>query len=172
MNRQVSSDDFQPTMQTYGWGRFLATQKGRKLVKTVNSFKVTILCGLITFLVLRGTMQAGSTLPDSTMDSDVELVRGRSPARARMLTQVEGDDTDAVGEEVTSNESSQQKWDPNKTYTLGPKISNWDGQRRSETTSTLAGTYLVMESRRHCSFRALSLVLVATPRATSTTLSF
>lgn len=135
MNRQLSVDVVKSTLDsywdTYSPSRFFATPRGRKVMKTVKTFKITILCGLMTILVLRGTiMQTGSGLPDTSIDEGVEPFQQRATARSRMLqAQVENNKSSDTDEVLASRFGEEEKWDPSKPYSMGPKISNWDKQR-------------------------------------------
>jgi xyloglucan 6-xylosyltransferase len=116
-------------LHTYHPSRFLATPKGRKVMKTMNTFKITILCGFITILVLRGTLGpggllfgSGSAVPSGQSTGDMIIMS----QRARVLSQVE----EAIPDEVTASKFvEEEKWDPSTPYTLGPKITDWDVQR-------------------------------------------
>ncbi|KAG0563193.1 hypothetical protein KC19_8G010500 [Ceratodon purpureus] len=126
MNHQMAVEGMKSAWDP---SRYFATQRGRKVMRTVNAFKVTILCGFITILVLRGTMQAGSGLPDSSkfIDEDAERFQGLTRT-SRMLKEAE--DETPVDSALVGKFVEEEKWDPSKPYTLGPKISNWDEQRR------------------------------------------
>ena len=128
MNREMSIEGAKSALHVCNPSRFLSTQKGRKVMKTVNAFKVTILCGFITILVLRGTMQAKSVLPDSSIYDDAERFQVRLTARTRMLQAQEEEETPY---DVGSGGKfvAEEKWDGSSPYKLGPKISNWDYQR-------------------------------------------
>lgn len=105
---------------------------GNRAMTTLNSYKVTILCGLITLLVLRGTMEGGSSGPgisDFEM-SGAERVTGaehifEGRRLTRKLTQIEETSDDASG----SKAAEEVKFDPIPPYSLGPKIIKWDEQR-------------------------------------------
>lgn len=91
--------------------------------------KITVLCGLMTILVLRGTIGAGNF---GTPAQDFEEIRAhlRSATRefhaVRVLNQVdEKTSPDMVNNDVTE----ELREDPLVTYSLGPKINDWDGQR-------------------------------------------
>lgn len=71
-----------------------------KWTRLINNMKVTVLCGLTTLLVLRGTIGGtGGVAPE------------QSPAGIRREAAELG------------------YWDPAVPFRLGPKISNWDQQR-------------------------------------------
>lgn len=110
----------------------LATPKGRRLKRAVKNMKITVLCGLMTILVLRGTVGAGNF---GTPAQDFEEIRAhiRSATReyhaARVLSQV-AEDTSAIGSYSGNVDDTEgAKSDPEKPYSLGPKISDWDSQR-------------------------------------------
>ncbi|GAV71541.1 Glyco_transf_34 domain-containing protein [Cephalotus follicularis] len=102
-------------------GRTLSTSvpRGRQIHKTFNNIKITILCGFVTILVLRGTIGVGN-LGSSDADAvNQNLVEETN----RILAEIRSDsDPDDPTEPEISN--------PNITYTLGPKVSNWDRDRK------------------------------------------
>lgn len=122
----MSQDQMKAALHTYHPARFLATPKGRKVVKTMNTFKITILCGFITLLVLRGTLGPGGlTWGSSPQVADLreQIIMSQ---RARVLAQVE----EAIPDEVTASKFVEEdQWDGVSPYTLGPKITDWDLQR-------------------------------------------
>lgn len=131
MFRQLSHDHMKAKLHSYNPQRFLATPKGRKVMKSLNTFKITILCGCITILVLRGTLGPGGFFGGNPQSVDLrdQIIRSQ---RARVLAQVE----EAIPDEVTASKFvEEENWDPNTPYTLGPKITDWDAQR--ETWNTL-----------------------------------
>jgi xyloglucan 6-xylosyltransferase len=105
----------------------LASPKGRRLKRFIKNMKITVLCGLMTILVLRGTIGAGKF---GTPAQDYEEIRAhiRSATReyhsARVLSQVKD-------ETLVDNvdEAEEMQSGPEKPYSLGPKISDWDSQR-------------------------------------------
>ena len=92
--------------------------RGRQINKTFNNIKITILCGFVTILVLRGTIGIGNL--------------GSSDADAVNKNLIE--ETNRVLKEIRSDNDPDDPADldinPNATYTLGPKISNWDQERK------------------------------------------
>ncbi|KAG0557530.1 hypothetical protein M758_11G134400 [Ceratodon purpureus] len=154
--RHLTREEMKATLHSYHPNRFLATPKGRKVMKTMNTFKITILCGFITILVLRGTLgpggMFGESAPQVSYQAELrkEIIRSQ---RARVLAQVE----EAVADEVTASKFvEEEKWDPSTPYRLGPKISDWDSQReawnglnpgRNVTVSGKAKTLLVSGSQ-------------------------
>ncbi|GFY88481.1 xyloglucan xylosyltransferase 5 [Actinidia rufa] len=81
-----------------------------------SNLQVTILCGIITVLVLRGSI--GIQFPTTTTTAVAE-----AEDHLRIVAEIKSDDDpDEENPEPTRN--------PNSTYTLGPKITNWDNDRR------------------------------------------
>jgi xyloglucan 6-xylosyltransferase len=106
-----------PTTTANGRARTMFS-RGRQINKTFNNIKITILCGFVTILVLRGTMGIGNL--------------GSSDADAVNKNLIE--ETNRVLKEIRSDNDPDDPADleinPNATYTLGPKISNWDLERK------------------------------------------
>jgi xyloglucan 6-xylosyltransferase len=106
-----------PTTTANGRARTMFS-RGRQINKTFNNIKITILCGFVTILVLRGTIGIGNL--------------GSSDADAVNKNLIE--ETNRVLKEIRSDNDPDDPADleinPNATYTLGPKISNWDQERK------------------------------------------
>jgi xyloglucan 6-xylosyltransferase len=131
MNHEMATGGVKSPLQGWNPSRFFATQKRRKVMRTVNAFKVTILCGFITILVLRGTMQAGSGLPDSSSFVDEEAATFQvGLTRTSRVLQAQAEDETPYDAAIAGKFVPEVKWDPSKPFSLGPKISNWDQQRR------------------------------------------
>lgn len=95
--------------------------RGRQIQKTFNNIKITILCGFVTILVLRGTIgvgNLGSSDADAVNQNIVEETN-------RILAEIRSD-----SDPNDPNEAPEPEINPNVTYTLGPKISNWDTDRK------------------------------------------
>lgn len=107
-----------PTTNTaIGRSRGIAMPRGRQIHKTFNNIKITILCGFVTILVLRGTIGVGN-LGSSEADAiNQNLVEETN----RILAEIRSDSD--------PDEPAETEINPNATYTLGPKISDWDQQR-------------------------------------------
>ncbi|CAA0820857.1 Putative glycosyltransferase 3 [Striga hermonthica] len=97
--------------------------RGRQIQKTFNSIKITILCGFVTILVLRGTIGLSN------------LASSEAEAESRHLIE----ETNRVLDEIRSDKDpsdpdNQQQDDDslllNATFSLGPKISSWDDDRK------------------------------------------
>lgn len=131
--------------------RSLSTPKGRRFQRRINQMKITVLCGMMTFLVLRGTIGAGSF---GTPAQDFEEIRVhiRSAVReyhaARVLSQVE----EKIGADGMSSgnveEVEEVPSDPAKPYSLGPKISDWDSQREQWLSENQRTTSRLQEKPR------------------------
>ncbi|KAM7267247.1 hypothetical protein ACFE04_009413 [Oxalis oulophora] len=93
--------------------------RGRQIAKTFNNIKITILCGFVTILVLRGTIGVGNL-----GSSDAEAVnKNLIEETNRILAEIRSDG----GLDADDNEPDLSA---NATYTLGPKIENWDRDRK------------------------------------------
>lgn len=102
--------------QSSSGGRSRGLPRGRQIAKTMNNIKITILCGFVTILVLRGTI--GLNLGTSKIDS--ERLHLEEEAR-RVIAEIRSDG--AVSDD-------EPPFNPNITFTFGPKIANWDQQRK------------------------------------------
>ncbi|KAH7424206.1 hypothetical protein KP509_12G095000 [Ceratopteris richardii] len=94
--------------------------KGKRIHKTFNNLKITLLCGLITILVLRGTLGLGG-FGGSSQDPD-EMPQD---AKERNLMEVKDGDVEEEEEEI------EFERELNDTYSIGPRIFDWDDQRRA-----------------------------------------
>ncbi|KAG1331664.1 Glycosyltransferase 3 [Cocos nucifera] len=108
----------------------------RQIKKTFNNLKITILCGLVTILVLRGTIGVGNLVGPADADSDQKVVEDID----RILREIRSDsdpDDEPPLDSAASNSTTFAATNvttaataTDKNYTLGPKISDWDEQRR------------------------------------------
>ncbi|KAI5070458.1 hypothetical protein GOP47_0014801 [Adiantum capillus-veneris] len=104
-----------PTMRSalvYKHGRVSA--KGKQIYRYLDNIKITLLCGFVTILVLRGTIGFGysGAPPEDSNDLMPSL---------KLLEDMDAEEEDELEAEL----------DLNQTYSLGPKIDNWDEQRRA-----------------------------------------
>ncbi|GFZ21806.1 UDP-xylosyltransferase 2 [Actinidia rufa] len=116
-----------------------------RLKRFFRNGKVTILCLLLTVIVIRGNLGAGRF---GTPQQDFIEIRdhfyssGRRSEPRRVLEEAQTTATTTNNNDGDSNsyeqfdinkilvdEGEDEKPDPNKPYTLGPKISDWDEQR-------------------------------------------
>ncbi|XP_057443139.1 probable xyloglucan 6-xylosyltransferase 3 [Lotus japonicus] len=92
--------------------------RGRQqITKTFNNIKITLLCGFVTILVLRGTIgvNLGSSAADAVNQNIIEETN-------RILAEIRSDSDPSDPETLLTL---------NDTYALGPKIHNWDDDRKS-----------------------------------------
>ncbi|KAF2539753.1 hypothetical protein F2Q68_00018627 [Brassica cretica] len=130
--------------------RCLGPHRCRRIQRALRHLKVTVLCLVLTVVVLRGTIGAGKF---GTPEQDLDEIRQHfQPSRKRaephrVLEEIQtgGDSSSSTsgdGNSAGSNnyetfdinkifvdEGEEDKPDPNKPYTLGPKIPDWDEQR-------------------------------------------
>jgi xyloglucan 6-xylosyltransferase len=92
--------------------------RGRQIHKTFNNIKITILCGLVTILVLRGTIGLGNLVSSEADAENQSIVEETNRILAEIRSDKDPDDPDDL------------YLSPNVTYTLGPKITNWNEQRQ------------------------------------------
>ncbi|KAK6239356.1 hypothetical protein QUC31_004825 [Theobroma cacao] len=126
----------------------LGAQRSRKIQRALRHCKVTIICLVLTLVVLRGTIGAGKF---GTPEQDFIEIRDHFYSRKRaephrVLEEVQttssnnhaATDTDAgtnnynefdINKILVDEESDDSKLDRNRPYSLGPKISDWDKQR-------------------------------------------
>jgi xyloglucan 6-xylosyltransferase len=116
-------------------GRLARAAMNKKRQQTLNNIKLTLLCGFITVLVLRGTVGfnlrvSGGDSSDAKVVEDIE----------RMLQEIRSDseledDSDvggAVGNSTAaagSNNTSTPSLPRRERYSLGPRITDWDATR-------------------------------------------
>lgn len=111
-----------PTMRSalvYKHGR--GSSKGKQIYRYLDNIKITLLCGFVTILVLRGTIGLGNVGVSSEDSQDLML---EMPADESKL--VDGKDLDAEEDDELDLEL-----DLNQTYSMGVKIEDWDKQRRT-----------------------------------------
>ncbi|CAM6046804.1 unnamed protein product [Sphagnum compactum] len=102
-----------------GWNRFFTGRKGKQLQKTLNNVKVTILCGFVTVLVLRGTIGGGSFFSPAQELQELQQNPEELAKEARRI----------LAEKEMEEEENEPEPDPNAHYSLGPEIKDWDQQR-------------------------------------------
>ncbi|KAL2539469.1 putative glycosyltransferase 3 [Abeliophyllum distichum] len=99
----------------------LLLPRGRQIHKTFNNIKITIICGLVTILVLRGTIGFGN-LVSTDADTENQLLIEETN---RILSEIRSD-----RDPTDPDDQSEELFNPNVTYSLGPKINSWDKDRR------------------------------------------
>ncbi|KAJ4973292.1 hypothetical protein NE237_006466 [Protea cynaroides] len=115
--RSGAAGGFLPTTTSKLTGRSSSgLTHGPQIKKTFKNFKVTILCGFITILVLRGTIGVGNLASGEAKNQN--LIEETN----RILTEIRSD--------TDPSEPEDPEFNSNLTYSLGPKISNWNQQRK------------------------------------------
>ncbi|BAF08928.1 probable glycosyltransferase 2 [Oryza sativa Japonica Group] len=117
--------------------------RSRKIHRTFNNVKITVLCGLVTILVLRGTIGLNLSLPNQPTDADALAGAKAVEDIDRILREIRSDggaddDAAAAGDlagsfnatALNATEAAAAYASAVERYALGPKISDWDGQRR------------------------------------------
>ncbi|KAL3637962.1 putative xyloglucan 6-xylosyltransferase 3 [Castilleja foliolosa] len=94
--------------------------RSRQIKKTFNNMKITILCGFVTILVLRGTI--GLNLVSSEAEAENQhLVEETN----RILAEIRSD------KDPTNPDDQPERFlDVNATFALGPRINSWDEDRK------------------------------------------
>ncbi|CAM0950255.1 unnamed protein product [Alopecurus aequalis] len=105
----------------------------KQMLKTINNIKITVICGFITILVLRGTV--GIDLVSFTGGSGTESAADAKVFEdiERLLREIRSDsdsDDDAQLVGASSGNSTTMRVEEIKNYTLGPSITRWNAQRR------------------------------------------
>ncbi|KAH6797313.1 Galactosyl transferase GMA12/MNN10 family protein [Perilla frutescens var. hirtella] len=95
--------------------------RGRQIHKTFNNIKITILCGFVTILVLRGTIGLGNLVSSEADAENQHLVEETNRILAEIRSDKDPTDPNDLPEEFLSL---------NDTYSLGPRISTWDEDRK------------------------------------------
>ncbi|KAG9132254.1 hypothetical protein Leryth_020552 [Lithospermum erythrorhizon] len=105
-----------------GGVRGRALPRGKQIQKTFNNIKITILCGFVTILVLRGTI--GLNLSSTEADAENQhLIEETQRILDEIRSDKDPDDLIGVG-------GGEGVLEVNSTYSLGPKVSNWDQERK------------------------------------------
>ncbi|TMW98607.1 hypothetical protein EJD97_003807 [Solanum chilense] len=96
--------------------------RGRQIDRTFNNVKITILCGFVTILVLRGTIGIGNVSSSEAEAENQHLIEETN----RILSDIRSDKDpdDPAGDQPETFMSLSD------TYSLGPKIANWDKDRK------------------------------------------
>lgn len=115
---------------------FFTPLRIRQIQRTFNNLKITLLCGFLTILVLRGTIGAGKF---GTPAQDFEEIKHhfhqtqlhRKQQASRVLAEVVEERRKPLSAAVQIDDvDDDPKPDPRKPYSLGPKISDWNQQRQ------------------------------------------
>ncbi|KAK7842390.1 xyloglucan 6-xylosyltransferase 2 [Quercus suber] len=121
--------------------RFLGPRRVRQIHRAARNGTVTFLCLFLTVVVLRGTIGAGKFgTPEQDFNELREHLysRGRRVEPHRVLEEAQPEtESDSQSNnyatfditKILHDDEPEEKPDPNKPYSLGPKISDWDEQR-------------------------------------------
>ncbi|KAL3819484.1 hypothetical protein ACJIZ3_005389 [Penstemon smallii] len=96
--------------------------RGRQIQKTFNNIKITILCGFVTILVLRGTIGLGNLVSSEAEAENSHIIQETN----RILAEIRSD-----SDPTDPDEQAEEFFSLNATYSLGPKISTWDEDRKT-----------------------------------------
>ncbi|KAG1330990.1 Glycosyltransferase 3 [Cocos nucifera] len=113
----------------------------RKIQKSFNNLKITVLCGFITILVLRGTIGFGNLGGHgANSDSGQKVIEDIDRILREIRSDSDPDDDETPPVDSASNSTSLAADNSTtaaaaaaaaaKNYTLGPKISDWNERRR------------------------------------------
>ncbi|EMS48021.1 Putative glycosyltransferase 3 [Triticum urartu] len=107
----------------------------KQMQKTINNVKITLICGFITILVLRGTVGinliafsgdgGGDAAADAKVAEDIERIL------REIRSDSDPDDEDQLVVDASlSGNSTAMPVVEEKNYTLGPSITRWNAKRR------------------------------------------
>ncbi|XP_004500012.1 probable xyloglucan 6-xylosyltransferase 5 [Cicer arietinum] len=118
--RTSSTGGLPTTTSTTTSSRNRNLPRGRQIQKTFNNIKITILCGFVTILVLRGTIgvNLGTSQNDAVNQNVIEETN-------RILAEIRSD------VDPSDRNQTETFLSLNETYALGPKIRNWDSERKN-----------------------------------------
>uniref|UniRef100_A0A0E0J6R0 Uncharacterized protein n=1 Tax=Oryza nivara TaxID=4536 RepID=A0A0E0J6R0_ORYNI len=142
-------------MAVTGGGRPAARQqaaRGKQMQRTFNNVKITLICGFITLLVLRGTVGINLLTYGVGGGGGSDAVAAAEEARVvedieRILREIRSDTDDDDDDEeeeplgvdastttttnsTTTTATAARRRSSNHTYTLGPKVTRWNAKRR------------------------------------------
>lgn len=104
----------------------------KQMQKTISNIKITVICGFITILVLRGTVGVdfisfsgggGEAAADAKVLEDIE----------RLLREIRSDsepEEDEQPVDASSGNSTTMRFEEMTNYTLGPSVTRWNAKRR------------------------------------------
>ncbi|KAH0674869.1 hypothetical protein KY285_022670 [Solanum tuberosum] len=99
-----------------------SVSRRRRVVNSFINLRLTILCGVVTILVLRGTIGLNnfSSNNSPSLDQNQKFVEETN----RVIAEIRYDDND-------NDDDDNFEYPQNSTYRLGPKIDNWDSTRKT-----------------------------------------
>ncbi|KAL0712171.1 hypothetical protein Bca4012_019149 [Brassica carinata] len=102
--------------------RCLGAHRCRRIQRALRHLKVTVLCLVLTVVVLHGTIGAGKF---GTPEQDLDEIRQHFQTSRKRAEPHRTFDIN----KIFVDEGEEERADPNRPYTLGPKIPDWDEQR-------------------------------------------
>ncbi|KAL2642553.1 hypothetical protein R1flu_010140 [Riccia fluitans] len=103
----------------------LAAFRGRNASKAIHNAKLTIVCGFVTIVVLRGSVGFGKFGDPSAWASS----GNDDPSSEYFAYRHEQQQKRFLAERGIKASSTPHQWNEGETYSLGPKIIDWDEQR-------------------------------------------
>ncbi|XP_051185843.1 probable glycosyltransferase 3 [Lolium perenne] len=111
------------------------TRGNKQMQKTINNVKITVICGFITILVLRGTVGidflsfsggggGSEAATDAQVFEDIERIL------REIRSDSEPDEDDQLAGAASGSNSTAVRVEEMRNYTLGPSITRWNAQRR------------------------------------------
>ncbi|KAF3338687.1 putative glycosyltransferase 5 [Carex littledalei] len=109
--------------------------RDRNIQKTFSNCKLTFICGLLTVLVLRGTIGVGNLLGSQPVSEDKRVMEDIDRILREIQTDSEPEPEDDSFTLMHHGNSTIHRWNYTEAvkainYSLGPKISNWDHLRQ------------------------------------------
>ncbi|KAJ1700086.1 hypothetical protein LUZ63_008598 [Rhynchospora breviuscula] len=114
--------------------RYRVPRSRQQIQKTFSNVKLTVLCGFVTILVLRGTIGLGSITGSAPASEDQKVMEDID----RILREIRSDSEPEAEDSITllyHGNSNTHNWTYAEAveamnFSLGPKISDWDHQRQ------------------------------------------
>jgi xyloglucan 6-xylosyltransferase len=108
--------------------------RGHQIKKSLSNFLLTFICGFVTILVLRGTMGIGNLTGTAPVSADQQVMEDIDRILHEIRTDSEPESEDPFTFMYNAN-SNGHNWTFAEAvealnFSLGPKISDWDHQRR------------------------------------------
>ncbi|XP_049405454.1 probable xyloglucan 6-xylosyltransferase 3 [Solanum stenotomum] len=99
-----------------------SVSRRRRVANSFINLRLTILCGVVTILVLRGNIGLNnfSSNNSPSLDQNQKLVEETN----RVIAEIRYDDND-------NDDDDNFEYPQNSSYSLGPKIDNWDSTRKT-----------------------------------------
>ncbi|KAL5205197.1 hypothetical protein ABZP36_033406 [Zizania latifolia] len=135
-------------MAVAGGGRPAGRQaRGKQTQRTINNVKMTLICGFITLLVLRGTVGINlvayggggsdaaaleAAADEARVVEDIERILREIRSDSDPDEEEEDDNNGGIDASTTNSTAVRSATTPAKSlnYTLGPKVTRWNAKRR------------------------------------------